>query len=260
MELIDTHSHLYLPEFDNDRDEVIKRALLNGIKRVLLPNIDVASISGMMQMCRVYTEICYTMMGLHPGSVNENFNKELKIIEEYLKRNEFVGIGEIGIDLYWDKTFKEQQEEAFEIQIKWAKQQKYPVVIHARESFREIFNILDRNVDADLKGVFHSFTGNDDQVKIINEYGFYYGINGIISFKNSELIKVVEKIPVEKVLLETDSPYLSPVPKRGKRNESSYLIYIANRVAEIYGLSLKKLAIITSGNADKLFKLKKAYE
>lgn len=255
MELIDTHSHLYLKEFDNDRDDVINRALTNGIKKILLPNIDSGSISGMMQMCRKYSGICYPMMGLHPGSVNEKFKEELKIVENHLANNEFARIGEIGIDLYWDQTFKVQQEEAFEIQIQWAKQKKLPVVIHARESFGEIFNVLDHYVDEDLKGVFHSFTGNADQVKIINEYGFYYGLNGIITFKNSGLAKVIEDIPVDKLLLETDSPYLSPVPKRGMRNESSYLIYIANRLAQVYDLSVEMLALITTNNAEKLFKL-----
>jgi TatD DNase family protein len=257
MELIDTHSHLYLPEFDSDRDEAIKRALTNGIKKILLPNIDSGSILPMMQMCSSYTEICNPMMGLHPGSVKDNFNEELKIIQDTLDRNEFVGIGEIGIDLYWDKSFKKQQEEAFEIQIQWAKQKKIPVVIHSRESFGEIFNIIDRYVDSDLRGVFHSFTGNEDQVKTVNEYGFYFGINGIVTFKNSGLVKVMENIPVEKVLLETDSPYLSPVPKRGMRNESSYLVHIANRVAQIYGMPVEKLALITGRNAEKLFNLKK---
>ena len=256
MELIDTHSHLYLGEFDEDRDDEVKRALANGIKRILLPNIDSGSISGMMQMCQAYPGICSPMIGLHPGSVKENYTDELKIIENWMEREEFIGIGEIGIDLYWDKTYKEQQIEAFEIQINRAKQKKIPIVIHARESFAEIFNVLDRNMDASLTGVFHSFTGNEDQVKIINEYGFYFGINGIVTFKNSGLVDVVECIPVEKILLETDSPYLSPVPKRGKRNESSFLIYIAERLAQIYSLTLDQLGMITSGNAEKLFKLK----
>lgn len=256
MELIDTHSHLYLKEFDVDRDDVVKRAVANGIKRLFLPNIDSGSISGMLQMCRSYPEICSPMMGLHPGSVNDKYKDELKIIEDWMGREEFIGIGEIGIDLYWDRSFREQQIEVFETQIQWAKQKKIPVVIHSRESFTEIFNVLDRNVDETLTGVFHSFTGNEDQVKIINEYGFYFGINGIVTFKNSGLVKAVERIPVEKILLETDSPYLSPVPKRGMRNESSFLIYIAERVAQIYGFSLDKLALMTSNNAKKLFKLK----
>jgi TatD DNase family protein len=256
MKLIDTHSNLYLREFYYDRDAVVKRALSDGINRLLLPNIDSESISGMMQMCRSYPEICRPMMGLHPGSVKENFREELKIIEDWLGREEFIAIGEIGIDLYWDKSFKEQQTEAFEIQIQWAKQKKLPVVIHARESFMEIFNILDRNVDVSLTGVFHSFTGNEDVVKKINEYGFYFGINGIVTFKNSGLVNSVKSIPVEKILLETDSPYLSPVPKRGMRNESSFLKYIAERVAQIYGLSIEELTQIATSNAEKLFKQK----
>ena len=260
MEFIDTHSHLYLGEFDGDRDDVVKRALANGIKRILLPNIDSGSISGMMQMCQSYPGICSPMIGLHPGSVKENFAGELKIIENWIEHEEFIAIGEIGIDLYWDKNYKEQQTEVFEKQIQWAKQKKFPVVIHARESFTEIFTVLDRNMDENLSGVFHSFTGNEEQVKIISEYGFYFGINGIITFKNSDLAKTVERIPVEKILLETDSPYLSPAPKRGKRNESSFLIYIAERLAQIYDLPVDQLSQITTGNAEKLFKLRSRHE
>jgi TatD DNase family protein len=253
MKLIDTHSHMYLREFDDDRDDVVKRALSNSVKRIFLPNIDSGSISGMMQMCRSYPEICHPMMGLHPGSVKENFTEELKIIEHRLGRESIIGIGEIGIDLYWDKSFKEQQAEAFEIQIQWAKQKKLPVVIHARESFMEIFNILDRNVDASLSGVFHSFTGNEDEVKKINEYGFYFGINGIITFKNSGLVNTVKNIPVEKILLETDSPYLSPVA--GERNEPANVRVTIKEIAKIKGISEEKVASQIWENAMRLFKL-----
>ncbi len=257
MNLIDTHTHLYLKEFDKDREEVINRALTNGVNQFLLPNIDSSSIHAMVKMCETYPGICKPMIGLHPGSIHKNFEKELIIIENELEKNSFIGIGEIGIDLYWDKTFRDEQNEAFKIQVQWAKKKELPVVIHARESFTEIFKILDMFMDAKLKGVFHSFTGNDDQVKIINEYGFYFGINGIVTYKNSGLASTVENIPIEKLLLETDAPYLSPVPKRGMRNESSFLIYIAGRLAQIYGLSADELGQITSFNASELFKMAK---
>jgi len=257
MEIIDTHAHLYLEEFEEDRTEVINRAMENGIIQCLLPNIDSGSISGMLKICSSFPEVCKPMMGLHPGSVHDDFENELKIIEDWLQRDKYVAIGEIGIDLFRDKSYREQQLEAFKIQIQWAKKSGLPVVIHARESFREIFNILDRLTDDRLKGVFHSFTGNEDQVRIINGYGFYFGINGIITYKNTDLVKTVEKISPERVLLETDSPYLSPVPRRGKRNESSNLVFIAERLAQIYNITTDELSFITTRNATELFNLKK---
>ena len=254
MKLIDTHTHLYLKEFDDDRDEVVTRALNNGITKLLLPNIDSESIPEMIKMCRSYPDICKPMMGLHPGSVRKKFAEDLKEIENKLGNNEFIAIGEIGIDLYWDKTFLEEQLEAFKIQIQWAKLRNLPVVIHARESFSEVFGVLDKLADSNLKGVFHSFTGNEEQVNRINDYGFYFGINGIITYKNNNLIEVVKKIPTNRLLLETDSPYLPPVPKRGQRNESSFLIYIAERLAQIREISPEELALTTSRNAEDLFK------
>ena len=255
MKLIDTHTHLYLEDFDEDRTEIINRALENGIVQCLLPNIDSGSISNMLEMCSSFPEICRPMMGLHPGSVHADFEKELKIIEDRLQKDTYVAIGEIGIDLFRDRSYREQQLEAFKIQIQWAKQADLPVVIHARESFGEIFNILDSLKDDKLKGVFHSFTGDEEQVRIINGYGFYFGINGIITYKNSNLIKTAEKIPPEKVLLETDSPYLSPVPNRGRRNESSNLVFIAERLAQVYNMTSEELSLITTKNASELFKL-----
>lgn len=255
MDLIDTHTHLYIGEFDADRAEVVKRAKEKGVKKLLLPNIDSLSIPGMHEMCSLFPGICLPMIGLHPGSVNKNFEKELEIVYSWINKNKYVAIGESGIDLYWDKTFREQQLEAFRIQVEWAKQKGLPIVIHARESFSEIFSVLDRLADENMKGVFHSFTGNEDHVKVIMEYGFYFGINGIVTYKNSDLIKTLEKIPPERVLLETDSPYLSPVPMRGKRNESSNLTYIAAEIAQVYHNSLEEVALVTTGNACKLFNL-----
>lgn len=256
MNLTDTHTHLYLGEFEKDRHEVVKRAIDSGIVQLLLPNIDSGSVDGMLELVESFPGICRPMIGLHPGSVDTGYREELRRIESWFCKEKFIAIGEIGIDLYRDRSFKEQQLEAFKIQIQWARELNLPIIIHARESFNEIFNILDRFMDDKLKGVFHSFTGNEDHVSVIQGYGFYFGINGIVTYKNSELAKIVSHIPVDKILLETDSPYLTPVPNRGKRNESSNLIFIARRLADIYNLPLEKLASITTGNADKLFKLK----
>ena len=255
MDLIDTHTHLYLGEFDDDREEVVLRAKEKGIRKLLLPNIDSGSIQGMHTMCSLFPGICLPMMGLHPGSVDRNFEEELEIAESWLDKNEYVAIGETGIDLYWSTVYREQQLEAFKIQIRWAKQRSLPIVIHARESFNEIFSVLDKLADENLRGVFHSYTGNEDQAKHILEYGFYFGINGILTYKNSSLMKTLESIPPEKVLLETDSPYLSPVPKRGSRNESLNLLYIAEKAAQVYKCSVDEIASVTTRNARTVFKL-----
>ena len=256
MTIIDTHTHLYLPEFNNDRHKVVENALNAGVNKMFLPNIDSSSIQGMMALCNEYPGIFYPMMGLHPGSVRANYREELKIIEEFIIKGGYIAIGEIGIDLYWSKTFKMQQLEAFERQIRIAIEFKLPVVIHARNSFDEIFGILDLYAGEGLRGVFHSFTGGPAEVEKIKSYDFYFGINGILTFKNSGLDRVVSKIPVDRLLIETDSPYLSPVPKRGKRNESSYLCFINEFLSKVFITSPEKMAEITSSNAMKLFNLK----
>jgi len=255
IEFIDTHTHLYLEHFQSDRKEVVERALERNVNQMLLPNIDSGSIEYMLKMKNDFPGVCLPMIGLHPTSVKQNFEKELKVIEKWLYKEHFIAIGETGIDLYWDKKFKDQQEEAFILQIKWAKEKKIPVVIHARNSFRELFSILDKHADHQLKGVFHSFTGNIEEALQVLEYGFYLGINGIITFKNAGLDKIAEKIPPENILLETDSPYLAPVPERGKRNESSFVVYIAEKLAGIFGVDLETIANITTRNAKKLFNL-----
>lgn len=255
MNLIDTHTHLYLKEFDHDRDQVVKDAVNMGVKHILLPNIDSSSMPGMQKMVEDFPGICYPMIGLHPTSVSPDFELELDIVSRQLKNGGYIAIGEIGIDLYWDKTYKDQQIKAFEIQVGWAKEYQLPIVIHARESFQELFDVLDRLADENLKGVFHSFTGNSDEAAHVMDYGFLFGINGIITFKNSALDRVVKQIPPERILLETDSPYLAPMPFRGRRNESSYIRYIAARLANIYGVSIEELAAITTLNAKSLFKI-----
>ena len=252
--LTDTHTHIYAEEFDKDRSEIVENAFRQGIKKILLPNIDSSTIEPMLNLSKQYPENIYPMMGLHPTSVKENFKDELKIIETYLQKERFYAIGEIGIDLYWDKIFIEEQKEAFSNQIDIAIKHNLPIVIHARESFDDIFEILDKKWTPNLKGVFHSFTGNKEQAqKIITDYHFYIGINGIVTFKNSDLPEVIKTIDIQSILLETDAPYLAPVPKRGKRNESSYIYHTAIKVAEIYQLKINEIARITTENAENLF-------
>nr|WP_320117296.1 TatD family hydrolase [uncultured Marinifilum sp.] len=255
MKLIDTHSHIYAKEFTDDINEVVKRSQKAGIEKILLPNIDSESISAMHKLASSYPDYCIPMMGLHPSSVKENYKEELSICKKWLKAEKYCAIGEIGIDLYWDKTYIKEQQEAFETQINWALECNLPIVIHARESFKEIFEILEKYRNTNLKGVFHSFTGNLQEAKKAIELGFLLGINGIVTFKNSGLDKTVSQISLDKLLLETDAPYLAPVPKRGKRNESSFVLHTANKIADIFQIDLSEVAAITGRNAEKLFKL-----
>lgn len=253
--LIDTHTHIYLKEFDEDREDVVSRSISSGVEKLFLPNIDSGSIESMMNLAEKHPDICFPMIGLHPGSVNENYLDELDRIQSYYEKGRFIGVGEIGIDLYWDKTFINEQEKAFEIQLNWAKKYSLPVVIHARDSFQEIYKVLDKVFEEGMKGVFHSFTGSFDDVEKIKEYDFYYGINGIVSFKNSDLPKTVKAIPENRLLLETDSPYLAPTPKRGKRNESSFLKFTCEKLADVLGMNLKEVEELTTKNALKLFNI-----
>jgi TatD DNase family protein len=255
MQLIDTHTHLYLPEFDTDRQVVVQKAMDAGVEKMFLPNIDSGTIESMLLLCRKHPGIIYPMMGLHPGSVKENYGEELKIIKEHIYKGGYIAVGEIGIDLYWDKNFVSRQQDAFEKQIMLAIEVNLPIVVHARNSFNEIFNILDKYTGSGLKGVFHSFTGGLNEVERILKYDFYFGINGIVTFKNSGLDKVVTYIPLNRILLETDSPYLSPVPKRGFRNESAHVVFINEFIAKLFNMSSEKFAETTSANALELFKL-----
>lgn len=256
MTFIDTHNHIYLPEFDQDRDLVIERALSHGVNKLLLPNVDSGTIDSLLAICKSFPDVCYPMMGLHPTSVKENVEEELAIVEKLLKENDFIAIGEIGIDLYWDKSFLAEQEEAFRFQIALAKKYKLPVVIHSRDSFDELFSILDKKFYSDLKGVFHCFTGTEKQAhKIVNEYGFKLGIGGVVTFKNSGLADQIKNIGIEHLILETDAPYLAPMPYRGKRNQPSYIPLIAQKLAEIKGISIEEIAQTTTQNAKELFNL-----
>jgi TatD DNase family protein len=254
MHLIDTHAHLYLSSFKNDIDKVIERAINNGIIKMFLPNIDSGTIKSMNKIAADYKEYCYPMIGLHPTSVKEDFEKELKIIENELVSGEYIAVGETGIDLYRDKTYINEQIIAFERQIRFAREFNLPLVIHARDSFDELFTTLKKYRNSGLKGVFHAFTGTVDQADyIINELNFKLGIGGIVTFKNSGLEKIVKEIDLENIVLETDSPFLAPVPYRGKRNESSYLIFIAEKISQIKNINLVKVAEITTQNAHSIF-------
>ncbi len=253
---IDTHTHLFSESFNDDRDEVVQRAIASGVEKLLLPNIDGSSIEAMHQLAAKYPDNCYAMMGLHPGSVNSDWKKQLTEVEKHLFSQKYVAVGEIGMDLYWDKTFISEQAEAFRQQVIWAKELKLPIVIHAREAFDEIFEIVDELNDSDLTGIFHCFTGTFEQAQHILTYGnFKLGIGGVLTYKKAELDKVIEKIAIDHLVLETDSPYLPPVPHRGKRNESSYLLHIAERLADVYQISLKEVEAITTRNAKEIFKL-----
>lgn len=257
MNLIDTHTHLYSSQFEDDRNEVVLNAIQQGVSKLLLPNIDLDSIQGMHELVQKFPNNCFPMMGLHPCSVDEQWESVLDNMEKQLDSSyNYIAIGEIGIDLYWDKSFKSQQILAFERQIEWAKRIDLPIVIHARDSFEEIFEVLDRVNDDSLRGVFHCFTGTILDAKKILEYGgFKLGIGGVVTFKKAGLDEVLKEINLENILLETDSPYLAPTPHRGKRNESSFLPLIALKLSSIYGISENEIAKITTQNALKLFNL-----
>jgi len=257
---IDSHTHLYLDAFKADRHQMIRRALDAKVNRMLLPNIDSASMDAMFSLAQQYPGHCFPMIGLHPSSVKKNYREELAVVETGLQKGGIIAIGETGIDLYWDKTHLKEQEEAFATQIRWAMDLDLPLVIHARESFPEIFRILDRKGGPELRGVFHSFTGGKDELERALSYDFMIGINGIVTFKNSDLPEIVGAIPANRLLLETDAPFLAPVPYRGKRNESSYLPHTASKLAEIHNLPLEEVARITSENAEQLFRLKPHHE
>jgi len=255
MQFIDTHSHLYLEEFNNDRAEIISRALGAGVIKVMLPNIDSSSVPKMLEMVYEYPGICYPMIGIHPTSVKGDYQEQFESVKDWLGREQFIAIGEIGIDLYWDKTFLKQQSEIFKAQIELALSHNLPLVIHARDSITEIFKILEEYRGSGLKGVFHAFTGDTGEAEFIIDYGFYIGIGGIVTFKNAGLDKVVADIGIDKLLLETDAPYLAPAPYRGKRNESAYIPIIGDKIAEITACSSEAVAAQSTENALKLFNL-----
>ncbi|TMX44252.1 hydrolase TatD [Vibrio rotiferianus] len=253
--MIDTHAHIYASEFDNDRDEVVKRALEQGIDRILLPNIDLESIEPMLKTEATYPEVCRSMMGLHPCYVDGNVEQTLAIIRDWFDKHNFIAVGEIGIDLYWDKTFRAEQEMAFVTQLNWAKEMDLPVVIHTRDSIEETLTLLRQEQDGRLRGVFHCFGGSVEEAQAINELGFHLGLGGVSTFKNGGMDKVIPHLDMDWVILETDCPYLAPVPHRGKRNEPAYTSLVAARVAELLEVPIEEVDRITTNNAEKLFAL-----
>ena len=257
MKFIDTHTHLFASEFKDDIDIVVKNAINSGVSKMLLPNIDSSTTNNMLQLCNKYPQYCFPMIGLHPCSVKkDNIDKEILHVEEMLNKNKFIAIGEIGLDLYWDKSTLSYQKVAFESQIKLAKKYQLPIVIHVRDSFNEAIEIVEKLNNENLSGVFHCFTGNIQEAKrIINLENFYLGIGGVVTFKNGGINKIINQISLDNIILETDSPYLTPTPFRGKRNESKFLVNIAQKMSEIYEIDINEIANKTSSNAINLFKI-----
>jgi len=231
----------------------MERCISNNINRLFLPNVDLASVPLLFDLVRAYPDQCFPMLGLHPCSVKENWEQELNDIKTAHQQNKIVAIGEIGIDLYWDKTFLTEQIEAFRVQINWAKSLKLPIVIHCRDAFNEVYEVLQQEQDENLRGIFHCFTGTLEQANKVTALGFYLGIGGVVTYKNAGLDKIIPEIDLRHIVLETDSPYLTPVPFRGKPNESSYLIYIAQKVAELHQTDMDTVASITTENSRVLF-------
>ncbi len=252
MNIVDTHCHIYLSEFDQDRDEMIQRSLKNHVDAFILPNVDSSTIASLHSLNENYPSLTYPLMGLHPTSVEEDYKKELEIIEGWLSKKSYFGIGEIGLDLYWDKTFQKEQEDALKIQLKWAQNANLPVVIHTRDSFIETVKVIEA-VGGKHRGIFHCFGGTLEEARMAIDMGFYLGIGGVLTFKNSNLDEVIQKVDLQYIVLETDSPYLAPVPKRGKRNEPAYLAYTLNKLSDVFKMHRDEIAAITTANAQKIF-------
>ena len=253
MLLTDTHTHLYYETDNIKRDGLIQRCRENSIHRLFLPNVDAASVPKVYALTEAYPDMCFPMLGLHPCDVKVGWEQELDEIKSFHKQHKIYAIGEIGIDLYWDKTTLDIQIQAFRRQIAWAKSLKLPIVIHCRDAFDQVFEVLQREQGDDLRGIFHCFTGTIEQAQQVIDLGFYLGIGGVVTYKNSGLDKVVEQVDLKHIVLETDSPYLTPVPYRGKPNESSYLIYVAQKVADLHQTDIETVAAITTENSKKVF-------
>lgn len=253
--LIDTHAHIYSEDFLHDIDEVLQRAYDNDVKKIILPNIDSGSVKRLIDLTDAYPHLCYPLLGIHPTSVAADYREELEAVEYWLGKKKFYGIGEIGIDLYWERSFFKEQEDAFRYQLKLAKLNQLPVVIHVRESFEETYKVVREEQDGSLRGIFHCFSGTESDAQKIIDLGFSLGIGGVVTFNNSNLPEVLKHISLQHLVLETDSPYLTPVPKRGKRNECAYLVYVAQALAKIYDVSVSEIADITSENARRLFNI-----
>jgi TatD DNase family protein len=251
---IDTHTHLYDEQFDQDREEMVQRAIDAGVGKMYLPNCDSETIASMMHMVGKWPEHCFPMMGVHPCYIKENYKLELEIAESWLQKEKFSAIGEIGLDYYWDTTFVAEQKEAFNLQMDWALSLQLPIVIHTRESIQDGIDMVRAKQNGNLQGIFHCFGGTTEEAKQIIDLGFYLGIGGVVTFKKSSLPEVLRDISLEHIILETDAPYLAPVPYRGKRNESSYIPIIGTKIAEIKNCSVEEVAMITTKNAARIFK------
>ena len=254
MKLIDTHTHLYLEAFDEDLDEVIQRAIKKGVYRFYLPSIDSSYTNRMFDLEKKYPDHIRLMMGLHPTYVKENYKDELIHVHQYLAKQDFAAVGEIGIDLYWDRSFLKQQKEAFDLQIQWAKEKQLPIVIHCRDAFEEVFEVLEGHKGNDLTGIFHCFTGSKQHAELAIGLNLKLGIGGMVTFKNGKIDQFLDQVSVHDIVLETDSPYLAPEPFRGKRNQSEYLVYVLKKLSEIHKISEEEIAVITSKNALAIFK------
>lgn len=253
MNFIDTHAHIYSSKFNSDRVEVIRQSVELGVRKIFMPNIDMHSIDPMLEAELKYPGICIPMMGLHPCNVDKDFEKQLYVVEDWLQKRPFAGVGEIGLDLYWDKTYFEFQKVALRIQIGWAKEKNLPIILHCRDSLNETIEIVREMNDDQLKGIFHCFTGNKDQAEEIIDMGFLLGIGGVVSFKNGGLDKILPNLGLNPLVLETDAPYLAPVPHRGKRNSPEYIPSIAQIVGDLTKNSLEKVSEVTNYNADRVF-------
>lgn len=252
--VVDTHSHLFVEDFDADRHEVILRAREAGVKHIFMPNIDLASVEPMLKVCAEYPDFCSPMLGLHPTEVKPTYREDLAQLKTLLDQHPFAAIGEVGLDLYWDKTYKNEQIAALEEQIGWALERNLPLVIHSREAFEELYALFSHYKDTAIRGIFHSFTGTIDEAHSLLEFpGFMLGINGVVTFKKSTLPEVLREVPLSRIVVETDSPYLAPTPYRGKRNESSYVVRVVEKLAEIYGLTPEAVAEQTTNNAFAVF-------
>jgi len=253
MIITDTHTHLYSEQFDEDRKEMMQRAIANGVSRFFIPAIDSTYLPAMLDLEKSFPNNIFLMMGLHPTHVKENVEQELVFVKEWLDKRTFYAVGEIGIDLYWDKTFLKQQQLAFKTQIQWAKEKNLPIIIHCRDAFDEIFEVLEEVKDDKLYGIFHCFSGNLEQAQKAISYNMKLGIGGVVTFKNGKIDRFLEQIPIEHIVLETDAPYLAPTPFRGKRNESSYITKVLDKLVTIYNLTSQEIAAITTQNSKDVF-------
>ncbi len=255
MLITDTHAHIYSELFDNDRNDMMQRALNAGVKRFFVPAIDSSYTQAMFDIENQFPENVFLMMGLHPTHVKENYQEELALVKKWLDSRKFYGVGEIGIDLYWDKSRLQQQQDAFKQQLEWAKEKEFPAIIHIRDSFDEVFEVLDDVRDERLFGIFHCFTGTFEQAKKALSYNMKLGIGGVVTFKNGKIDQFLNEIPIQKLVIESDAPYLAPTPHRGKRNESSYLPLIISKLAKLYQLTENEIATITTNNSRDVFRI-----